>query len=115
MGSEAKSNGGNGGFRSRMEYYLYSGDKKHVFAGIAIFSIAFGIPWYLMTRGSSFSCFVMALAFAVEAELRTLLKLLHNAEKFVYGEEYFCHFLDDKRVGNSLAVCVSFQRDLVHF
>lgn len=58
MGSEAKSNGGNGGFRSRMEYYLYSGDKKHVLAGIAIFSIAFGIPWYLMTRGSSFSCFV---------------------------------------------------------
>lgn len=57
----------------------------------------------------------MALAFAVEAELRTLLKLLHNAEKFVYGEEYFYHFLDDKRVGNSLVVCVSFQRDLVHF
>ncbi|XP_034695535.1 uncharacterized protein LOC117921689 [Vitis riparia] len=52
MGSEAKSNGGNGGFRSRMEYYLYSGDKKHVLAGIAIFSIAFGIPWYLMTRGT---------------------------------------------------------------
>lgn len=41
----------NGGFRSRMDYYLYSGDKKHVFAGIAIISVLFGVPWYFMSRG----------------------------------------------------------------
>ncbi|ERN07048.1 hypothetical protein AMTRI_Chr12g273380 [Amborella trichopoda] len=47
MGAE---NGG--GFRSKMEYYLYSGDKKHVFAGIAIIGVVFGIPWVLMNRGT---------------------------------------------------------------
>ncbi|KAL5574447.1 hypothetical protein UlMin_017837 [Ulmus minor] len=54
MSSEAKpsSSNGGGGFRARMEHYLYSGDKKHVFGGIVIISIAFGIPWYLMTRGT---------------------------------------------------------------
>lgn len=58
MSSEAKTNGGNvgggggGGFRSRMERYLYSGDKKHVMAGIAIISVVFGVPWFLMSRGS---------------------------------------------------------------
>lgn len=54
MSGEAKSggaSGGAGGFRSRMEYYLYSGDKKHVAAGIVIFGIIFGIPWALMNRG----------------------------------------------------------------
>ncbi|KAA8540554.1 hypothetical protein F0562_024527 [Nyssa sinensis] len=55
MGSETKvngSNGGGGGFRGKLEYYLYSGEKKHVFAGIAIIGIVFGIPWYLMNRGA---------------------------------------------------------------
>ncbi|KAB1223321.1 hypothetical protein CJ030_MR2G001433 [Morella rubra] len=47
-----KSGGGGGGFRSRVEHYLYSGDKKHVVAGIAIISVIFGVPWYLMSRGS---------------------------------------------------------------
>ncbi|KAJ7951993.1 GAG1At protein [Quillaja saponaria] len=55
MSSETKrtnrSNIG-GGFRSRMEHYLYSGDKKHVMAGIGIISLIFGIPWYLMSRGT---------------------------------------------------------------
>lgn len=46
MASEA-----NGGFRGRMEHYLYSGEKKHVFAGIAIISVVFGVPWYLLNRG----------------------------------------------------------------
>ncbi|KAK9281252.1 hypothetical protein L1049_004148 [Liquidambar formosana] len=53
MGSEAKTNGSSGGgFRSRMEYYLYSGDKKHVMAGIAIIGVVFAVPWILMNRGS---------------------------------------------------------------
>ncbi|KAJ9178908.1 hypothetical protein P3X46_010754 [Hevea brasiliensis] len=54
MGSEAKSNGssGGGGFRSKIDNFLYSGDKKHVLAGIAIISVAFGVPWYLMSRGT---------------------------------------------------------------
>ncbi|CAN1285720.1 hypothetical protein LINPERPRIM_LOCUS19084 [Linum perenne] len=30
---------------------MYSGEKKHVFAGIAVISVIFGIPWYLMNRG----------------------------------------------------------------
>ncbi|XP_062165930.1 uncharacterized protein LOC133872441 [Alnus glutinosa] len=58
MSSDAKTNGGNGGggggggFRSRMERYLYSGDKKHVMAGIAIISVVFGVPWFLLSRGT---------------------------------------------------------------
>ncbi|PKI65972.1 uncharacterized protein LOC116199804 [Punica granatum] len=53
MASETKSNGrSSGGFRARMEHYLYSGDKKHVFAGIAIITVFFGAPWFLMSRGS---------------------------------------------------------------
>ncbi|KAG9455884.1 hypothetical protein H6P81_000392 [Aristolochia fimbriata] len=47
MGTESHK-----GFRSRMEYYLYSGDKKHVFVGIAIIGAIFGVPWVLMNRGS---------------------------------------------------------------
>ncbi|KAH7547520.1 uncharacterized protein LOC107405511 [Ziziphus jujuba] len=61
MSSEAKTNGRTGGgagggkvggFRARMDHYLYSGDKKHVLAGIAVISLVFGIPWVLMNRGS---------------------------------------------------------------
>ncbi|CAD6342278.1 unnamed protein product [Miscanthus lutarioriparius] len=52
MGGEA-TNAGGGGFRARMEHYLYSGEKKHVLAGIAIFAAAFGVPWYFMTRGKA--------------------------------------------------------------
>ncbi|XP_015570752.1 uncharacterized protein LOC8280255 [Ricinus communis] len=55
MGSEAKGNGSNGsggGFKSKMEHFLYSGDKKHVMAGIAIITVIFGVPWYLMNRGT---------------------------------------------------------------
>ncbi|OAY37022.1 hypothetical protein MANES_11G068700v8 [Manihot esculenta] len=60
MGSEAKSSGisgggggsGSGGFRSKIDNFLYSGDKKHVLAGIAIISVVFGVPWYLMNRGT---------------------------------------------------------------
>ncbi|XAR50460.1 hypothetical protein NMG60_11004796 [Bertholletia excelsa] len=61
MGSETKSsNGGStgggagagAGFRARMEHYLYSGDKKHVLAGIAIISAVFAVPWFLMNRGT---------------------------------------------------------------
>lgn len=58
MGNESKANGGTasmagaGGFRAKMEHYVYSGEKKHVMAGIGIFAVIFGIPWYLMTQGS---------------------------------------------------------------
>ncbi|KAF6162495.1 hypothetical protein GIB67_026333 [Kingdonia uniflora] len=52
MGSE-----GVGGFRSKMERYLYSGEKKHVVIGIGIFVAIFGVPWALMNRGNPF-CFL---------------------------------------------------------
>ncbi|MCD7460688.1 hypothetical protein HAX54_044218 [Datura stramonium] len=45
------SNGG-GGFRAKLEHYMHSGEKKHVVAGIALFGVLFGVPWYFMTRGS---------------------------------------------------------------
>jgi hypothetical protein len=51
MGAGATSAGG-GGFRARIDHYLYSGEKKHVLAGIAIFGAIFGVPWYFMTRGT---------------------------------------------------------------
>ncbi|XVE91201.1 hypothetical protein DITRI_Ditri20bG0135300 [Diplodiscus trichospermus] len=40
------------GFRARMEHYIYSGEKKHVMAGIAIIAVVFGAPWFLMSRGT---------------------------------------------------------------
>ncbi|TQD89794.1 hypothetical protein C1H46_024686 [Malus baccata] len=64
MSSEAKTSsataagggggggGGGRGFRARMEHYLYSGEKKHVFAGLVIISAVFAVPWYLMNRGA---------------------------------------------------------------
>ncbi|GAB2293128.1 hypothetical protein Dimus_027339 [Dionaea muscipula] len=58
MVSEGKSNGSGGaaasagGFRAKMEYFLYSGDKKHVMSGLAIVTVLFGIPWYFMNRGT---------------------------------------------------------------
>ncbi|GLT38267.1 hypothetical protein SLA2020_125250 [Shorea laevis] len=56
MANETKGTGGGGnvggGFKSRMEHFLYSGDKKHVMAGIAIIAVIFGAPWYFMNRGA---------------------------------------------------------------
>ena len=52
-----KSGGGNGGFRAKLDHYLYSGEKKHVIAGIAIIGVLFGVPWYLMNKGIIFSHF----------------------------------------------------------
>ncbi|EAZ06318.1 hypothetical protein OsI_28551 [Oryza sativa Indica Group] len=51
MGGETTGVSG-GGFRRRLEHYLYSGEKKHVVAGIAIFAAIFGVPWYFMSRES---------------------------------------------------------------
>ncbi|GER48511.1 Arf-GAP with GTPase [Striga asiatica] len=53
--TKKRSNGAGGaaggaGFRAKLDHYLYSGEKKHVFAGIAIFGVIFGIPWYLMNQ-----------------------------------------------------------------
>ncbi|KAJ6326169.1 hypothetical protein OIU78_013298, partial [Salix suchowensis] len=52
MGSEAKRNGivNNEGFKSRVDRYLHSGDTKHVMAGMAIITLVFGVPWFLMNR-----------------------------------------------------------------
>ncbi|KAL4566751.1 hypothetical protein LXL04_030874 [Taraxacum kok-saghyz] len=50
MGSQ--TNLGGGGFRAKMEHYIYSGEKKHVMAGMAIIGVIFGVPWYLMNRGT---------------------------------------------------------------
>lgn len=53
MGSEAKRIGivDNEGFKSRVNRYLHSGDTKHVMAGMAIITLVFGVPWFLMNRG----------------------------------------------------------------
>ncbi|CAN1136140.1 hypothetical protein LINPERPRIM_LOCUS20910 [Linum perenne] len=52
MGSESKTSGGstasNGGFKSKVVDAMYIGEKKHVFAGIVVISVIFGIPWYLI-------------------------------------------------------------------
>ncbi|KAH1212777.1 hypothetical protein GmHk_14G040880 [Glycine max] len=40
-----------GGFRSRLNHYLYSGDKKHVFIGLTLITAVFTVPWFLMNRG----------------------------------------------------------------
>ncbi|KAL2925469.1 SWR1-complex protein 4 [Bienertia sinuspersici] len=39
-----------GGFKSKVEHFLYSGDKKHVFAGLVAITAVFAVPWYFMTR-----------------------------------------------------------------
>ncbi|TKY64650.1 hypothetical protein E2542_SST14548 [Spatholobus suberectus] len=55
MSSDTKTNsGGNvgGGFRSKLNHYLYSGDKKHVFVGLTLITAVFTIPWFLMNRGT---------------------------------------------------------------
>ncbi|KAI5337630.1 uncharacterized protein Pyn_27171 [Prunus yedoensis var. nudiflora] len=58
MSSEPKTSSATGGgaggrgFRAKMEHYMYSGEKKHVFAGIVLVSAVFAVPWYLMTRGA---------------------------------------------------------------
>ena len=55
MGSAAKNKGTNvragGGFMSKTDHFLYSGDKKHVAAGIAVLTVIYGIPWYFMNQG----------------------------------------------------------------
>ncbi|KAG5000922.1 hypothetical protein HKD37_08G022519 [Glycine soja] len=51
MNSNSNSNVG-GGFRSRLNHYLYSGDKKHVFVGLTLITAVFTIPWYFMSRGT---------------------------------------------------------------
>ncbi|KAL7139827.1 hypothetical protein ABFS83_09G079700 [Erythranthe nasuta] len=51
-GGSAAAAAAGGGFRAKLEHVLYSGEKKHVAAGMAIIGVLFGVPWYLMTRGS---------------------------------------------------------------
>lgn len=43
---------GGGGLRSKLNHYLYSGEKKHVFAGLVLITAVFSVPWFLMSRGS---------------------------------------------------------------
>ncbi|KAI9089514.1 hypothetical protein K1719_029119 [Acacia pycnantha] len=55
MSGDTKPNNvgnGGGGFRARLDHYLYSGDKKHVMVGIALISVVFAVPWYYMSRGT---------------------------------------------------------------
>ncbi|XP_078171695.1 uncharacterized protein LOC144565745 [Carex rostrata] len=55
MGAETTSSGGRvggGGFRAKLDHYMYSGNPKHVFAGITIIAAVFAVPWYLMSRGA---------------------------------------------------------------
>ncbi|KAF2563563.1 hypothetical protein F2Q70_00016513, partial [Brassica cretica] len=41
------------GVEEGLGHYVYSGEKNHVLAGIGIFTVIFGIPWYLMNQGSN--------------------------------------------------------------
>ncbi|KZV19483.1 hypothetical protein F511_32064 [Dorcoceras hygrometricum] len=54
-GAAGAAAGGGGGFGAKLEHFLYSGEKKHVAAGIAIIGVLFGVPWYLRNRGLLFS------------------------------------------------------------
>ncbi|KAL5072346.1 hypothetical protein RYX36_011330 [Vicia faba] len=51
---KTKNDGGKmgGGFRSKLNHALYSGEKKHVFAGLVLITAVFSVPWFLMNRGS---------------------------------------------------------------
>nr|GMD30597.1 uncharacterized protein LOC112514673 [Ipomoea batatas]GMD32470.1 uncharacterized protein LOC112514673 [Ipomoea batatas] len=69
MSGSSSSNGG-GGFRAKLEHFLYSGDKKHVVAGMAIIGALFGVPWYFMNRGNG------DLELEGNAELRATTGLL---------------------------------------
>lgn len=50
--AKAKVKSGEGGFGSRLNQILYSGEKKHVFAGLVLITAVFSVPWFLMNRGS---------------------------------------------------------------
>ncbi|XP_057549307.1 uncharacterized protein LOC130827566 [Amaranthus tricolor] len=53
MASQSTGNGNGGaGFKAKLEHFLYSGDKKHVFGGLVVITAVFAVPWYFMTRGS---------------------------------------------------------------
>lgn len=55
MAIQGENNGASGGFRARMMHYLYSGERKHVLAGMAIVTFVFGAPWFLkMNKGAFF-------------------------------------------------------------
>ncbi|KAI5590930.1 hypothetical protein BDE02_04G043800 [Populus trichocarpa] len=51
MGSEAKKQSQQRRIQVKSKSYLHSGDTKHVIAGMAIITLVFGIPWFLMNRG----------------------------------------------------------------
>ena len=53
--SSSSSSNCNGGKKtlSRLDQFLYSGDKKHVVAGILIVAAIGAIPWLLFTRGTT--------------------------------------------------------------
>lgn len=52
VGEEKFSLGKRHSSLSSTDHYLYSGDKKHVMAGIAIIGVVIGVPWYFMNKGS---------------------------------------------------------------
>jgi hypothetical protein len=57
--ANSKTKIGGGGFRSKLDHVLYSGDKKHVFAGLVLITAVFSVPWFLMNRGSFFQLFLL--------------------------------------------------------
>jgi len=62
--AKAKVKSGGGGFGSRLNQILYSGEKKHVFAGLVLITAVFSVPWFLMNRGSflsNFSFFIIII------------------------------------------------------
>ena len=75
MSSAAKNNGTNvgagGGFMSKMDHFLYSEDKKHIAAGIAVLTVIFGIPWYFMNRGLHF--FFLPLRFDLATKINKII------------------------------------------
>ncbi|KAL1292669.1 hypothetical protein HN51_053233 [Arachis hypogaea] len=53
MKSETKAKVGSGGFRAKLDHYLYSGSPKHVFVGIVLITAVFSVPWFLRNRGTT--------------------------------------------------------------
>lgn len=73
--AKAKVKSGDGGFRSRLNQILYSGEKKHVFAGLVLITAVFSVPWFLMNRGlflSNFNFFVIVNFFKLVSKFLSL-------------------------------------------
>lgn len=52
MGSEPKKQGQRRRIQVKSKSYLHGADTKHVIAGMGIITLVFGVPWFLMNRGT---------------------------------------------------------------